>query len=102
MDTNWDSSEFWVPIVGWPSYSVSSLGRVCRVDDAAILQQSVDRDGYFRIKLSHMGKRNDFGVHRLVCAGFHGQPLSDAMQAAHGDGDRKNNCASNLRWATAA
>jgi hypothetical protein len=38
-------------------------------------------------------------VHRLVCEAFHG-PAPDGCEVAHGDNDRANPSADNLRWAT--
>ena len=36
----------------------------------------------------------------LVCSAFHGQRPSDKHEAAHNDGDKSNDSAENLRWAT--
>lgn len=40
-------------------------------------------------------------VHSLVCTAFHGPRPSPKHQVAHKDGDKTNNAAVNLRWATA-
>lgn len=39
-------------------------------------------------------------AHRLVALAFLGAPPTPKHQAAHRDGDRRNNRADNLRWAT--
>lgn len=46
------------------------------------------------------GERITRGVHRLVALTFLGTPPSPKHEAAHWDGDRKNNQPSNLRWGT--
>lgn len=38
-------------------------------------------------------------VHKLVCLAFHGEQ-PDGTECCHNDGDKTNNCASNLRWDT--
>ena len=39
-------------------------------------------------------------VHRIVCETFHGTPKSDKIYVIHKDENRRNNKASNLKWAT--
>jgi hypothetical protein len=48
------------------------------------------------------GKRRLLHVNRLVCRAFHGDPPDESYEAAHCDGDRRNNREENLRWATPA
>jgi hypothetical protein len=40
------------------------------------------------------------GVHAIICATFHGPKPTSTHQAAHNDGNKLNNRADNLRWAT--
>lgn len=89
--------EVWREIFGFPSYKVSSLGRVKNVTNGRVLVGDVDRYGYRRVLLS--GVRHK--VHRLVCAAFHG-PCPEGKQVGHLDGDSTNNAADNLAWVTAA
>lgn len=58
------------------------------------------RNGYRVVYGSDRGKTTAEYVHRIVCKCFHGDPPTAKHQVAHGDGDRQNNQASNLRWAT--
>lgn len=90
-------SEEWRQVVGFPSYSISSLGRI-RGPRASIMKPFASR--YMQVTLYQSGKRKLAHVHRLVCEAFHGVPPSDAHEVAHADGDAHNNAASNLRWAT--
>lgn len=105
--------EEWRPIEGWP-YEVSDLGRVRRATNAyrrgyvmmpagRVLRPMSTRHGYLFVNLfndRHIKKT--FLVHRIVCAAFHGAPPTTLHEVAHWDGDRTNNYAGNLRWATSA
>lgn len=66
------------------------------------LRTQTDRYGYRVVSLSACGVTKAFGVHRLVCRTFHGEPPARGMHAAHIDGDKVNNIVENLRWATPA
>jgi hypothetical protein len=52
--------------------------------------------GYLNIKVN--GKTCK--VHQLICKAFHGEAPSKEHTVDHIDGNRKNNKATNLRWAT--
>ena len=97
--------ERWLPVVGYEGvYEVSSLGRVRSVRPRfgdGILRGDVDRYGYRRVLLSRDAKSVRFKVHRLVCTAFHGEP-PPGHQVAHLDGNKTNNVADNLKWATRA
>jgi hypothetical protein len=66
------------------------------------LKQRPNRDGYLCVTLHDKPRRQTFLVSRLVCEAFHGPPPDRRSHAAHGDGDRTNNSAANLRWASKA
>lgn len=55
-------------------------------------------DGYPAVRLA--GISAGFPVHRLVCEAFHGPKPTPKHEVAHWDGDKTNNTAPNLRWAT--
>lgn len=46
------------------------------------------------------GIRDNVGVHRLVCEAFHGPAPSSRHEPNHKDGNKHNNAADNLEWAT--
>lgn len=112
--------EIWKPVIGYEGYyEVSSHGRVrsverevvalCRGKPTSFKYKSrVLKPGFTRNKgnkcyhfviLSRESKTKIFMVHTLVCTTFHG-PRPEGKQAAHCDGDKYNNRADNLRWAT--
>lgn len=116
-------TEEWRAVVdceGW--YEVSDQGRVRSLDrvthrrsasgalytvrlNGRILKQSGKGDGYPGVQLyggfdrGTPRNRRQVYVHILVCEAFHG-PRPDGMEVAHGDGDKMNAAAANLRWAT--
>jgi HNH endonuclease len=53
--------------------------------------------GYLFVSLQ--GEQVDVAV--VVCETFHGPKPSPGMQAAHDDGDKRNNSVSNVAWKTA-
>lgn len=99
--------EEWRPVVGFPGYEISNLGKVRsrmkrwggvpgRVKSIA---QSVGRTGYLRVGLSRAGYRYRRSVHRLVLKAFSGR-CPKGKQASHLNGDRSDNRACNLAWET--
>lgn len=92
-------SERWKKISGFESYEVSDLGRIRNAEKLNILKPHKQNRGYFRVQLSHGGKRIAKLVHRLVALEFVG-PCEKGKQCAHLDGNRTNNRADNLAWVT--
>lgn len=103
--------EEWRPVPGWDGmYEVSSLGRVRSL--ARVVARSDGRTqtfpaklrkacpvngGYLAVHLCRNGKPQSFPIHRLVALAFLGPPPPQ-MEVCHGDGDRRNNELSSLRW----
>jgi len=113
-DAAFTAREQWRDIPGWEGlYQASSEGRV-----RSLVRTQVGMDGYTRthksvilkitrtplgygflqLRTPGIGKR--CAVNRLVCAAFHGPPPSPNHQAAHNDGNSRNDSSANLRWAT--
>ena len=98
--------EEWRPVVGWPSYEVSDLGRVRRVGGGPaarrgrVLAQHVDGRGYTSAALCFRGISRLRLIHRLVAEAFIG-PIADGMQVDHIDSDKTNNRVGNLQIVTA-
>ncbi len=98
--------EEWRQVADFPDYAVSSHGRVMRVCagrrrvTGRPLKPGLSGSGYQQVTLRRDGRSYSGRVNRIVCAAFHGPPPSRRHQAAHNDGDAKNNRADNLRWAT--
>jgi hypothetical protein len=108
-----DQAERWKPVVGWETfYLVSDCGNVRSLPRSVAgskkgirelqgqrLTLSRRTDGYLYVRLcngTHIHKR----IHVLVCEAFNGIRPSEQHQVAHYDGDKANNRATNLRWAT--
>lgn len=86
-------------------YSVTADGRVFsdtnwRGYGRRELAQQPNADGYPSVRLSSGGKRKRIAVHRLIAAKFLPPRPSLAHEVRHLDGDKTNNCASNLAWGT--
>ncbi|MCM8734623.1 NUMOD4 motif-containing HNH endonuclease [Azospirillum sp. A1-3] len=93
-------NEEWRPIPGWPEYEAGSLGSIRRVGGEP-RKPSPGRFGHLGLVLYRDGEKpKKQWVHRLVCAAFHGEPPRSDMQAAHRNGNPKDNRPENLRWAT--
>lgn len=98
--------EEWRVVASHPDYAVSSLGNVKRVQPdrygrgaGRMMTPVVGNHGYSVVTLHNRGRQRTLLIHRLVCEAFHG-PAPDDFHAAHNDGDKRNNAADNLRWAT--
>lgn len=78
-------------------YQVSNLGRVR--SKRQILNPIPDCYGYL---YGRTGDLRKYFVHRLVAFAFHGPSPSPQHQVAHLDGNKQNNRADNLCWATPA
>ena len=65
------------------------------------ISEYFDKDGYKKVRLSNGdGSRKVFSVHRLILETFEPNPNSANLQVNHKDGDKTNNCLSNLEWVT--
>lgn len=109
-------SENWLPVVGLEgAYEVSDRGRVrslarevggragsTRTLKGRIISATVNHYGYLKVSLHAEGVRKTVLVHRLVCRSFHGVPPPGKELALHGNGNKKDNRASNLRWGSSA
>ena len=101
-------TEEWRDIVGYEGeYQVSNLGRVKSLSrfifngkgtflsQEKILNGFKTKKGYIRVELH----KKSFAIHRLVAQAFIPNELNKP-QVNHIDGDKSNNCVSNLEWCT--
>lgn len=107
-------NEIWKDIPGYEGcYQVSNLGRVKSLDRIVhrsdgriqhkrehILKLS-EADEYYVISLHKSAQTTYHTVHRLVASAFLDNP-EQKQQINHIDGDKHNNCISNLEWATSS
>jgi len=96
------------PIPGFDGrYLITQDGRVWSVPRRAgqrpcggrWLKQQRTYDNYWRVKLSKRSYARYYLVAPLVLGAWVG-PRPKGMDACHNDGDKSNNCVSNLRWDT--
>jgi hypothetical protein len=101
----------WKTIDEFPCYEVSNTGlvRVLISQKKGIsipgmilkFRPGGSEKKYMRVALIKDGKQRDRYVHRLVCEAFNGKSPENKRQAAHLDGNTKNNNAHNLKWVDA-
>lgn len=109
--------EVWKDVKGYEGYyQVSNLGNIKSLE--RIIENSGTRTGYYKIKerilkprenknrngyyelsLRKDGKEKRFKVHRLVACAFIENPYNKP-EVNHIDGNKSNNCVSNLEWTT--
>ena len=108
--------EIWKDVQGYEGYyQVSNLGRVkslkrhapydtkygkrAKYVNEKILAETEAHNGYSRVHLRTETTNMNKLIHRLVAETFIPNPLNKP-QINHIDGNKKNNCVSNLEWAT--
>lgn len=113
QDTRTHDDIEWLPVPGFEGcYEVSSTGVVRSLDrgvrtqhgsrttHGVVLKPRLNRAGYLRVNLSVEQRHCARTIHTIVAAAFHGEKPSAQHHAAHYDGNKLNNSASNIRWAT--
>lgn len=98
-------TDVWRKIKGYGDrYRISDTGKIVSNYSGipVILQRAViGKNGYYHIELYNNGIRKNFLVHRLVAKVFVPNP-KNKPQVNHKDGNKINNCKSNLEWATSS
>lgn len=91
----------------FPDYRVWEGGRVERIREVTygpigVIFGRVLASGYRQFKLiDRNGRQRLVRANRLVCEAFHGVAPTDRHHAAHRNGNKLDNRASNLAWKTA-
>ncbi len=109
--------ELWRPVVGFPGYDVSSLGRIrtywihlkgkrvgrhWTIGTLPIIKRqssSLATNGYAKIELRRDGKAFHLRVHRLVAKAFVVNP-QNYIEVGHKNAVRNDCRAANLEWTT--
>lgn len=84
-------------IKGFPNYMINIWGQIVTIRGKAIKWGT--NGMYPKVILYNKGYRKDKYVHRLVAEHWIPNP-ENKEQVNHIDGDRLNNCKSNLEWVT--
>jgi len=81
-------------------YQVSNMGQVKSLrNNELILKPITVRKGYLSVNLYKAGKQKLSRLHRLVAVAFIPNP-ENKLEVNHKDGNKKNNCFTNLEWVT--
>lgn len=98
--------EEWRDVEGFEGfYKISNMGRLKSMGGwcgtakrkESIRSTGFTRDGYEKVRLLYHGKDRTCRIHRLVAETF--IPKLDGKETVnHIDGNKKNNCVSNLEW----
>lgn len=92
--------ERWKKINEAPMYEVSENGVVRNTHTGNLVKQRPNY-GYMYVSLMINGKAHQRRVHRLVALAFIPNP-ENKSDVNHIDGNKANNCVSNLEWCTAS
>lgn len=95
-----DEKEQWAVIEEFPTYSISSLGRVYNHKYDIFMRTNPNNHGHIKITLTDedTGERYDRSVPKLVAKAFVEPPNALCDQIVILDGDFTNIVASNLVW----
>ncbi len=96
--------EIWRDIADYGGkYQVSNFARVRSLyrGKTKLIKPDIIHTGYLRVTLYKDGKTKSHYVHVLVAQAFIPNP-EGKRQVNHIDGDKNNNCVSNLEWVTPA
>lgn len=95
--------EIWKDIIGYEGlYQVSNLGNVRKIKKNGIIKSKnvyLHKTNYVVSTFCKNGFQKTFRVHRLVAQAFIPNP-NNKPYVNHKDGNKQNNCVSNLEWVT--
>lgn len=85
--------------LGFPNYSVTSMGDIYNIKSGYKLKGTKLRSGYYRVYLTNKDVKSEGKlIHVLVASAFLG--VKEGMTVDHINRDRSDNRLENLRWAT--
>ena len=92
--------EIWKDIPNYEGkYQISNMGRVRNIQTNHIRKNNCSYGLYEKICLERNGKQELLSIHRLVGKAFIPNP-QNKKEINHIDGNKRNNRADNLEWAT--
>lgn len=92
--------EIWKAIPGTKGYiEISTEGKIrsCLRGQFHTLKTQADRKGYRRVRVTIEGIKHTYKLHREVAKAFIPN-VNNLPQVNHKDGNKNNNCVSNLEW----
>lgn len=93
-------NEAFKPVVGYEGlYEVSNLGNIKILSSGMIKVNTLEKVGYWVVKLQKQRISKTHRVHRLLAEAFMDNP-ENKRTVNHIDGNKSNNTLSNLEWAT--
>lgn len=95
------NNEIWESIKDYPNYKISNYGKVFSLNKNRLLKTRDNGNGYLYVDLYCKNKSKRFYIHRLV-ASFFIPNLENKKEVNHIDGNKYNNCSSNLEWCTSS
>ena len=81
------------------NYSISDLGNVYSDYSGVFLKPFKNNNGYLQVDLFHDTVKQRVPVHRMVAIAFIPNPENKEF-VNHIDGNKQNNCVTNLEWVT--
>jgi hypothetical protein len=91
--------ERWVPLLGYPGYSISNLGQVRNDKRYHVLTVYENQNRRPFVKISRDGMQLTRNVAKLVCESFLPQPANPSFTTPiHFDGNLTNCTVDNLAW----
>lgn len=87
-------------VKGFERYSVTKDGIVFNNETKKPLTPNKKKTGYYEVCLFDENHQRHYKtIHRIVAEAYCGNP-DKKLEVNHIDGDKSNNCANNLEWAT--
>ena len=83
----------------WTELRSGPAGRSSKLTGVWKKRKPSKTNGYLYVCMMESGRQVNYWVHRLVLEAFV-SPCPEKMECRHLDGDRLNNCLSNLKWGT--
>ena len=94
--------EIWKDIKGYEGlYQVSNLGRVKSLKNREKILNPFSDNNYLNVDLFKNRKKKRYKIHRLVAITFIPN-IDNKPEVNHIDGNKENNCISNLEWTTSS